>query len=115
MTGLRRALLWLLLPSVAALGLLLAVDNHALVALRFLNFETPTLALFWWLYAVFVGGAVCGFALCAAGFARGKLEQRRLQRALAAREQELAGLRSGAGTASASAEGSAAASPDGTA
>ena len=103
MSRLRRALLWVLLPSVAALGLLLGVDNHTPVALRLLNLATPPLPLFWWLYAAFVGGALGGFALCAAGFARGKLEQRRLQRALAAREQELAGLRAPAATAASSA------------
>lgn len=98
MTRLKRLLLAAVLLAVVALGVLLGVDNNAPVALRLLNRETSTLPLFWWLYAAFVAGAAAGFALCAAGFARGKLNERRLRRTVAAREQELAALRRGDGT-----------------
>lgn len=93
MTRLKRLLLAVLLLGTVVLGVLLGVDNDAPVALRILNRETATLPLFWWLYVTFVAGAVAGFALCAAGFARGKLNERRLRRAVAARERELAELR----------------------
>lgn len=93
MTRLKRLLLAVLLLATVALGLLLGVDNHAPTALRILNLETAALPLFWWLYAAFVAGTAAGFALCAAGFARGKLNERRLRRDLAAREGELATLR----------------------
>lgn len=86
MTRLRRTLLGLLLLGVVALGLLVGVDNHDAVALRFLDFETPALPVFWWLYAAFVGGAVVGGALCGTALGRVKLRERRLRRALAARE-----------------------------
>lgn len=95
MTRLKRLLLAVVLLAVVALGVLLGVDNNAPVALHLLNRETSTLPLFWWLYAAFVAGAAAGFALCAAGFARGKLNERRLRRTVAAREQELAALRRG--------------------
>lgn len=93
MTRLKRLLLAVLLLAAVALGVLLGVDNHAPTALRILNLETAALPLFWWLYAAFVAGALAGFALCAAGFARGKLNERRLRRNLAVKEQELAALR----------------------
>lgn len=99
MTRLKRLLLAVLLLAAVALGVLLGVDNHGPTALRILNLETAALPLFWWLYAAFVAGALAGFALCAAGFARGKLNERRLRRDLAAREQELAALRGDAAAA----------------
>ena len=77
------------------LGLVLGIDNHTPVTLRFLNKESPELAVFWWLYAAFLLGALVGFALCSFGFVRGKLQERRLQHTLARRERELAETRSG--------------------
>ena len=70
--------------------MVLGIDNHTPVALRFLNKESAELAVFWWLYAAFLSGALVGFALCSLGFVRGKLHQRRLASALARRERELA-------------------------
>lgn len=81
------------LLALAALGALLAVDNHTPLALAFLGRRTPELPVFWWLYAAFLLGASCGFALCLLGFVRGKLQERRLARALADRDRELARLR----------------------
>lgn len=86
MTRLRRILLGLLLLVVVALGLLAGVDNPTPVALRFLGLETPALPVFWWLHAAFAGGAFVGCGLCGAALGRAKLRERRLRRALAARE-----------------------------
>ncbi len=74
-------------------GVVLGIDNHTPVALRFLDKRTPELQVFWWLYMAFGGGALAGFALCFFGFVRGKLNERRLKRALAERERELDRLR----------------------
>ena len=76
-------------------GLVLGIDNHTPVTLRFLNKESPELAVFWWLYAAFLLGALVGFALCSLGFVRGKLQERRLQKTLARRERELTEARGG--------------------
>lgn len=79
------------------LGAMLYVDNHAPIALRVLNRESPPLPVFAWLYLAFASGAAGGFALCFFGFVRGKLEQRRLKRTLRDHEQELNRLRDRAG------------------
>ena len=81
-------------------GMVLAIDNHTPVTLRFLNKESPELAVFWWLYAAFLFGALVGFALCSLGFVRGKLQERRLESSLARRERELAEARGGEAGAS---------------
>ena len=75
------------------LGVVLGIDNHTPITLRFLNKESPELAVFWWLYTAFLLGALVGFALCSLGFVRGKLNERRLKGTLAQRDRELAELR----------------------
>lgn len=85
--------------AVAILGGVLYVDNHTPIALRLLDRESPALPVFVWLYAAFATGAIAGFALCFFGFVRGKLEQRRLQRALRDQGRELNRLRDGADSA----------------
>ncbi len=82
-----------LLAALVLLGLVLAVDNHAMISLRLLNLETPQLAVFWWLYAAFLGGALVGLALCSFALARRKLGERQLKRTLAEREREIARLK----------------------
>lgn len=94
MTWLKRIAIAGVLLALTLLGALLAVDNDEAVALRFLGWESPQLAVFWWLYVAFLGGALVGFALCAIGFVRGKLGERRLKRTLAERDRELERLRS---------------------
>ena len=84
--------------AVLILGGVLYVDNHTPIALRLLERESPELPVFIWLYAAFVAGATVGFAVCFFGFVRGKLEQRRLQRALRDQGRELNRLRDGADT-----------------
>ena len=82
--------------AVLILGGVLYVDNHTPIALRLLDRESPALPVFVWLYAAFATGATVGFALCFFGFVRGKLELRRLQRALRDQGHELDRLRDGA-------------------
>ena len=84
--------------AVLILGGVLFVDNHTPIALRLLERESPELPVFIWLYAAFAAGATVGFAVCFFGFVRGKLEQRRLQRALRDQGRELNRLRDGADT-----------------
>ena len=93
MTWLKAVLLAISLLALVLLGLLLGVDNHTPVALRFLNKETPALAVFWWLYAAFLGGVAAGFAICFGGLLRARLGERRLKRQLADRERQLNTLR----------------------
>lgn len=93
MIWLKAALLAILLLALVLLGLLLGIDNHTPVALRFLNKETPALAVFWWIYAAFLGGVVAGFAICFGGLLRARFGERRLKRQLAERERELGTLR----------------------
>ena len=78
---------------VMVVGALLYVDNHTPITLRLLGTQSLPLPVFLWLYAAFVIGTVTGFALCFFGFVRGKLELRRLQRALRDQERELNHLR----------------------
>lgn len=85
--------------AVVVLGGVLYVDNHTPIALRLLDRESAALPVFIWLYVAFATGATVGFALCFFGFVRGKLEQRRLQRALREQGRELNRLRDGADTA----------------
>ena len=96
MTWLKMIALASLLLALVLLGVLLAVDNNDPVSLRFLGWASPRLAVFWWLYVAFLGGALVGFALCAFGFMRVKLTERRLKRTIAERDRELARLK-GAG------------------
>lgn len=79
-----------LASGLVLLGLVLALDNHAMISLRLLNLETPQLAVFWWLYAAFLAGALVGLALCSFALVRRKLGERQLKRALAECQRELA-------------------------
>lgn len=82
-----------LLSALVLLGLVLALDNHALISLRLLNLETPQLPVFWWLYAAFLAGALVALALCSFALVRRRLGERQAKRALAECQRELAGLK----------------------
>ena len=79
-----------LLSALVLLGLVLALDNHSLVSLRLLNLQTPQLAVFWWLYAAFLAGALVALALCSFALVRRRLGERQARRALADCQRELA-------------------------
>ena len=93
MARIRSLLVIVAVVVLLLLGVVLGVDNHTPVKLRFLNKESLELAVFWWLYTAFLIGALVGFALCSLGFVRGKLHERRLKSALARRDRELTTLR----------------------
>lgn len=73
MARIRRFLAAVATVALILLGVVLGIDNHTPITLRFLNKESPQLALFWWLYAAFLIGALVGCTLCSLGFVRGKL------------------------------------------
>ena len=87
-------LLWILLALLlAAMSALLLIDNPTPVSLRFLNFATPPVPVFWWLLATLIIGIAVGFALCFVGFVRGKVTERQLRRELDQNKQELHRIR----------------------
>ena len=93
MTWLKAILFGIGLLALVLLGLLLGIDNHTAVSLRFLNKETPALAVFWWLYAAFLIGVFAGLGICVGGLFRARIGERRLKRQLAERDRELGTLR----------------------
>ena len=93
MTWLKAILFGIGLLALVLLGLLLGIDNHTAVSLRFLNKETPVLAVFWWLYAAFLIGVFAGLGICVGGLLRARIGERRLKRQLAERDRELGTLR----------------------
>ena len=88
MGPIRTTLVIVVLVVLILLGIVLGIDNHTPITLRFLSKETPQLAVFWWLYTAFLLGALVGFALCSLGFVRGKLHERRLRSTIARRDRE---------------------------
>ena len=91
----KNALLLVGLLVVIVVGLLLGIDNHTPLRLRLLDMQSVELAVFWWLYAAFASGLALGVAACFSSALRGKLNERRLKRALAQCERELARLQEG--------------------
>ncbi len=89
MIRVKAILLAVILVALALVGALLWLDNHTPVRLRFLNLESPELAVFWWLLVAFLGGVGVGFGLFSLGFVRGRLNERRLKRSLLERDREL--------------------------
>ena len=96
MTRIRALLVSVVVVGLVLLGIVLGIDNHTPVTLRFLNKESPELAVFWWLYTAFLIGALVGFVMCSLSFVRGKLHERRLKSTLARRDRELSALRDNA-------------------
>lgn len=85
-------LFWAALAIVLFCFALLAV-NQAQVALRFLDWQTPEVSVFWWLLLAFLLGlvvAALGFGLASL---RMRLRQRALNKELDASRRELERLR----------------------
>jgi len=59
----------------------LAVNQETL-ALRFLDFETPAISVYWWLLLAFAVGLLLGMALTGVAGLRAAAENRRLRRRL---------------------------------
>ena len=75
------------------LGLLAMMDNDARVSLRFLEWRTPELSIFWWLLSALLIGAVLGWAASAGASVRTRLAQRRTRRELVQSQDEVRRLR----------------------
>lgn len=91
MTFLTR-LLWALIALALFCFALLAV-NQSQIALRFLNWQTPELSVFWWLLAAFVLGILLASLGCMLVSVRARLRQRQLRKELEAAQRELEKLR----------------------
>ncbi len=85
-------LLLLVIVFIGA-GVLLRVDNPDPVSVRFLNFESPSIPVFWWLLGSLLAGVGVGFALAFVGFLRGKYTERQLRRELNLNKEELHRIR----------------------
>ena len=86
-------LLLLLAILCVGLGVLLRIDNPDLVSIRFLNFVSPAIPVFWWLLGSLLAGIGVGFAIAFLGFVRGKYTERQLRRELNLNKEELHRIR----------------------
>lgn len=86
-------LLWASAAIVLFVFALLAVNQNR-IALRFLNWETPEVSVFWWLLAAFLLGVLCAsLGYCVAAL-RSRMRQRALNRQLDESRRELQKYRS---------------------
>ena len=65
-----------------AVSALLLADNATSVSLKLLNYETPSVPVFWWLLAALAVGFLAGAAQCIAGHFRHNAVERKLRRDL---------------------------------
>jgi uncharacterized integral membrane protein len=86
-------LLWAIAAIVLFVFALLAV-NQGRVALRFLNWETPAISVFWWLLASFLLGVLCASLGYSVASMRSRMRQRALNRQLDESQRELQKYRS---------------------
>jgi uncharacterized integral membrane protein len=93
MSWLWKVLLAALFLGVALLGLLAMMDNDTQVSLRFLDWSTPALSIYWWLLAALLIGASLGWTASAAGSVRTRLAKRQMRRELARSRSEVERLR----------------------
>jgi len=85
-------LFWLLL-LVAAFALALLTVNQQQVHLQFLDWQTPQLSVFWWLLIAFAVGITLGLLPALINSAKHIMQTRRLNKALKAKDKEIAQLR----------------------
>jgi uncharacterized integral membrane protein len=85
-------LLWAVIAVVLFFFALLAV-NQGPVALRFLDWQTPELSVFWWLLAAFLLGVVIASLACSVTTVRLRMRQRALAKQLDESRRELQKLR----------------------
>jgi len=81
-------LLWAAAAIVLFVFALLAVNQGA-IALRFLDWQTPEISVFWWLLAAFVLGVACASLGCGLATVRSRLRERALVRQLEESRREL--------------------------
>ncbi len=80
--------------AIAGFFLAALVVNQEPVILRFLNWQTPELSVFWWLLAAFLLGLLLGLLGITVLTTRLSLRNRKLARQLGQAEQELRKVRS---------------------
>ena len=80
---------WLRTLAVASLflfatllGVLAFVDNSSVVALKFLDWQTPAVSLYWWLLITLVSGIAIGWLAASVTIVRVKVAERRVRREL---------------------------------
>jgi uncharacterized integral membrane protein len=85
-------LLWAVIAIVLFFFALLAV-NQGPVALRFLNWQTPELSVFWWLLAAFLLGVLSATLAYSMTTVRLRMRQRALTKQLDDSRREVQKLR----------------------
>jgi len=90
MRALRTLAIGALFLFAMLLGVLAFVDNSSAVALKFLDWQTPTLSLYWWLLGTLVTGIAIGWLAASVTVVRAKVAERRATRELAASTRDLA-------------------------
>ena len=88
MTWLRRLVLGVSFLVVLLLGALVFIDNSSAVALRFLDWQTPALSLYWWLLGTFVVGVAVGWLVSMVTVVRAKSSERKVRRELTRTQQQ---------------------------
>jgi uncharacterized membrane protein YciS (DUF1049 family) len=88
--GFIKKILFLLIALVAFLvALLVAADNSAEVALRFLEYESPVWPISWWMISAFTVGVVFGNLLNVVSNTRVRMEARSERKKAQGRTQDL--------------------------
>jgi uncharacterized integral membrane protein len=64
------------------LGLLAFVDNSSSVALKFLDWQTPSMSLYWWLLGTLVSGVAIGWLAASVTVVKAKYSERQAKREL---------------------------------
>ena len=94
MNFVRKWLFRLFLLVVAIVALLLAADNSTEVPLTFLEWQTPSAPVSWWMLGAFVAGTLFGMMTNVWANTRLRLASRQANKALAQSNQELDKARS---------------------
>ena len=93
MNYLKRFLFLLLALVVFVVALLAAADNSDEVSLRFLDYESFTWPISWWMLLAFLAGVLFGVALNFVSNTRLRLDVRRANRTAEGRTRELDQIR----------------------
>ena len=95
MIFIRKALFSILLIFLFVIALLAAADNSGVVALRFLNWQSPVWPVSWWMLVAFVIGVLFGIALNFYSNTLLRLDARQANKVAVDRNRQLDQLRAG--------------------